>query len=218
MLEAGAVILAGGESKRIGKFKALIRLNGRPLVTYVVEKAVKLFDEVVVAGSRGKTRELKVVLPPNVRVIEDSVEGQGPLVGIVSGAEEVSREYMAVLPCDSPFIKPEVLNLLYKRCVDFDASIPRWPNGYIEPLHSVYRTNAALSAGLQALKAGRYRVEDMISRLDKVRYVDVEYFRRIDADLLTFFNINRVEDLWRAEKIILKSGVSETNKRGKRRS
>ncbi|PDM26220.1 hypothetical protein CP083_04955 [Candidatus Bathyarchaeota archaeon B24-2] len=203
MLNAGALVLAGGESRRIGGFKALAELNGKPLILYVVEKAVKLFVEVVVvASSERSARELKKILPRNVRVVEDSVDGRGPLVGIVSGAREVSSEYMATLPCDSPFIKIEVLNILYGMRVGFDAVIPRWPNGYIEPLHAIYRRKTALSAGLQALKTGRYRVAEMIRRLGKVRYVDIEDFRKVDAELLTFFNINSIEDLRRAEDIV----------------
>ena len=203
MLNAGALILAGGEGRRIGEFKALVKLNAKPLVLYVVEKAAELFDEViVVANSERGVEELKSILPGKVRIIEDSAEGRGPLAGIVSGAKEVSREYTATLPCDSPFIRIEVLKLLYEMRLGFDAVIPRWPNGYIEPLHSVYRTASALSAGMQALKDGKYRVTEMISRLSKVRYVDVEFLRKVDAELLTFFNINRVEDLWRAERIV----------------
>jgi len=203
MLDTGALILAGGEGRRIGGFKALVKLNAKPLVMYVVEKAAKIFDEVVVvAGSKREVEELRTVLPRKVRVVKDLVEGCGPLAGIVAGAREVSGEYMATLPCDSPFIRIEVLRILYEMRLGFDAVIPRWPNGYIEPLHSIYRTSSALSAGRKALKAGKYRVAEMIRRLSKVRYVDVEDLRKVDAELLTFFNINRVKDLWRAERIV----------------
>ncbi|MEM2875887.1 MAG: molybdenum cofactor guanylyltransferase [Candidatus Bathyarchaeia archaeon] len=210
MLKASAVILAGGESRRIGGVKALIHLAGKPLITYVIEVAVKVFNDiVVVVGVDEQTKEFEGLLPHRVKVVRDLVRGEGPLVGILSGVGYVSSEYIAVLPCDSPFINPQVLSLLYERCQGSDAAIPRWPNGYLEPLHAFYKVQAVKSASTSAMKAGGCRVTDMVKRLNRVHYVDVKEVKRLDPDLLTFFNINRMEDLKRAERILL--GASSTH-------
>ena len=203
VLKASALILAGGASERIGGVKALKELNGKPLITYVIEFAEKLFEEIlVVVGAHGQTEEFRSVIPEKVKVVEDSISNGGPLVGIMSGVNQISLEYTAVLPCDSPFMNVEVTKLLYRRCLGFDASIPRWPNGYIEPLHAFYRVQAIKPAGMSALEAGERRVADMIKRLNKVWYVDIDEVRRLDPHLLSFFNINRVEDLQKAERIL----------------
>lgn len=80
--------------------------------------------------------------------------------------------------------------------------VPLWPNGYIEPLHSVYNVSAALRASEAATEGGNLRISNMIERLERTIYVPVEELRRFDPDLLTFFNINSKEDLKRAEAIL----------------
>jgi molybdopterin-guanine dinucleotide biosynthesis protein A len=80
--------------------------------------------------------------------------------------------------------------------------IPKWPNGYVEPLHSVYRLSSSIPAIESAFDVGERSVLDMIKRLDSVRYVPVDDLRRFDKELLTFFNINYPKDLDTANEIM----------------
>jgi molybdopterin-guanine dinucleotide biosynthesis protein A len=199
----GALILAGGEGKRFRKNKALIKLNDKPLLLYVVEKALELTREVVVViGKNDRLDRYTALLPAAVTVVRDVVEGRGPLAGIYTGMQKMFSEFTTVLPCDSPFIKIEIFNYLFNKAKNVDAAIPRWPTGYIEPLHAVYRTSPAFSAAETALKNEELRILAMIKRLDKVVYVDVNEIRKFDYDLLTFFNINNQEDLKVAEMMM----------------
>ena len=197
----GALILAGGKSRRMRGNKALIRLGGKPLLLHVTERIRGLTQEtVVVVGKNDNLADYESFLPPSINILRDTVTGMGPLAGILTGMQNMRSEYAVVLPCDSPFIKREVLTYLFKMAQGADAAIPRWPNGNIEPLHAVYRVSAAIPAAKAALERRELFILDMIKRLDRVIYVDTEEIRKIDEELVTFFNINTQEDLIVAEK------------------
>ena len=87
-----------------------------------------------------------------------------------------------------------------------NAVIPRWPNGYIEPLQAVYRTDKALKASEEAVENGRMDMRSMIRGLRRVRYVSTIVIREIDPELDTFMNINSRFDLRRAELILKRRG------------
>jgi len=201
----GAVILAGGEGDRIGGDKPFTELGGKNLVSYVLEAASKVSDEIVVVVGADRVERFETLLP-DVHVAVDIASGGGPLIGVYSGLRRLRSEYAVALPCDSPFISETVLRYLIGKAEGVDAAIPRWPNGYLEPLHSVYRASAALRECEEAMERGGSRIHSMIERLERTAYVPVEELRRFDPDLLTFFNINSVEDLERAEAILKLKG------------
>src|SRR3989304_8116771 len=106
----GALILAGGQSKRMGKNKALISFRNKPLLLHVVEKAAKVVHEInVVIAKDDSPSKYSEILPSAVKVLKDEISGNGPLAGILVGLQNIRSEYVVVLPCDSPFIKTEVL-------------------------------------------------------------------------------------------------------------
>lgn len=198
----GALILAGGKSRRIKGNKALITLGDKPLLLHVVEKVLGLTHEtVVVIGKNNEIDNYTTILPSKVTVLKDTVEGKGPLVGILTGMQKMRSEYTVILPCDSPFIQKEVIKCLFKKARGADAAIPRWPNGDIEPLHAVYRISPSIPAAETALRKDELLIVDMIKRLDKVVYVNTDELKEFDQKLISFFNINNQEDLRVAKKL-----------------
>jgi molybdopterin-guanine dinucleotide biosynthesis protein A len=199
-LTKAAIILAGGFSKRLGRDKCLIALVGKPLVLHVVDNVSSVVDEkVVVVGSNAIKEKLSKIFKSKIRVLVDKYEGQSPLVGALTGFESVDAEYSLLLPCDTPFVSAEIAELLLDLCVDKSAVIPRWPNGYIEPLQAVYNTKSAIEAAKKALNEGKLDLLSMINHLHGVRYVSTLVLQQLDPKLLTFFNVNTSEDLKRAE-------------------
>jgi len=199
------VILAGGFSKRFGKDKCLIDLVGKPLVLHVIDRVSAVVDEkVVVAGSNAPKETLSNMFKSKARVVVDKYEGQSPLVGALTGFESVDAEYSLLLPCDTPFVSAEIAALLLDLCVNKGAVIPRWPNGYIEPLQAAYNTKPAIEAARKALNEGKLDLSSMISHLRGVRYLSTLVLQQLDPKLLTFFNINTSEDLKKAESMLRK--------------
>lgn len=198
----GVIILAGGASKRMGKDKALLPVKGVPMIKRVVDVALKISSEVIiVTNGRRSSKNISNVIGDGVTIIEDEERGWGPLMGILTGCKKARAEYVAVVPCDAPFLNPKVLSELFKRAEGHDAAIPLWPNGFLEPLHSVYKREAVLKVVEELIKKGSRSIVHLIESLKDVIYVPIEELKLIDEKLLTFFNVNTPRDLLTAEAI-----------------
>ncbi|MFQ6065525.1 MAG: molybdenum cofactor guanylyltransferase [Candidatus Bathyarchaeia archaeon] len=203
MLKRSAVILAGGFSKRFGQDKGLIELAGKPLILHVLDRIVDIVSEaVVVVSSDVQKKAFTSLLHDGADVVIDKLQTRSPLVGALTGFENVQAKYSVLLPCDTPLISSQVLSLLLELCINRGAVIPRWPNGYIEPLQAAYHRELALRAARTALEEKKLDLQSMISHLIRVRFISTTVLQQMDSDLLTFFNINTPEDLKRAESIL----------------
>ncbi len=198
----GIIVLAGGKGNRIGGDKPLIQLNDKPLIVHVTETADKLTDEIIVVTSNELKDFFKELLPDNIDVIPDSITGRGPLIGLYTGLRFIQAEWAFVLPCDSPFLNEELLRFLMKESSGMNAVVPVWPNGYIEPLHSLYRVSTTLEACERVFEHNSFKISEMITKLDPVCFVPVERLKCFDPNLLTFLNINSEKDLEKARELV----------------
>jgi molybdopterin-guanine dinucleotide biosynthesis protein A len=185
------LILAGGRSERWGTEKALVEVEGRPLLLHVLERLGTLSEERLVSCKRGLGLEL-----PGVRVVEDASEERGAAIGLLSSLPHVRSEYVAVVACDHPRASLRVMERLAGRARGRDGAVPLWPNGYLEPLYAVYRTEGLRRAVEGGVRRGERRLRKILEGLDLV-YVPVEELRELDPGLDCFFNLNSPEDLRR---------------------
>ena len=203
MKKRTGIILAGGMAGRFGCDKGLVELAGKPLVLHVFDRIKDQADEVIVVVGSAKQREAySKIFPSEIEIQIDVEEESCPLIGALTGFANANGTYSVLLPCDTPFISKEVIEFLFEVSSKVDATIPRWPNGYIEPLQAVYHTGSALSAAKKAVMNGELRMQSMISLLHGVRYISTIVLRQIDPDLLTFFNVNTPLDLGKARSIM----------------
>jgi molybdopterin-guanine dinucleotide biosynthesis protein A len=135
------------------------------------------------------------ILPAGVGLVKDTGEYRNPLNGLASGITVLDSEFSVVLACDTPFITGRVLKLLFKKADGFDAAVPRWPNGYIEPLHSVYRNKSVKEALPRIMEDENAGVSGLVRALPSVRYVRLEEIRSVDPNLACFLNVNTLQDL-----------------------
>jgi molybdopterin-guanine dinucleotide biosynthesis protein A len=170
-LDKSAIILAGGFSSRFGQDKGLLPLADKPLIRHVLDAIGTLVDEkMVVASSKVQAENYAKVLGSDVNVLIDVDDVQSPLVGALTGFKEARGRYALLLSCDTPFVSRDAVSLLFELCINRNAVIPRWPNGYIEPLQAVYCTKPACEAAKNALclhacpSAVGSGVEDVLQR------------------------------------------------------
>ena len=103
------VILAGGRGRRIGGAKALIELNGRPLISYPLQAMRVAVNEVaVVAKSETELPEL----PAEVMLWHEPDEPSHPLVGILHALKRAAGRSVLVCAVDMPFVTSRALRLL----------------------------------------------------------------------------------------------------------
>ncbi len=166
--EATAVILAGGESRRMGTDKSLLPVDGRPMIEHIAHQLLRHFDQVLIsAGSEDAYAFL------DMPVVADPEPGRGPLMGIATALSRASHDLVFVAACDVPDIDmPFVRRMLREaEAGDYDAVVPRRPNGHIEPLHALYHRRMA-PAIRDILETGECKVRGLFEHC-RVKYVDI---------------------------------------------
>ena len=202
-MDKSAVILAGGFSNRFGQDKGLMLLAGKPLIKHVLNVLQGIIDEtIIVVSSKVQAENLAKVTGSNVRIVIDANDMQSPLIGALTGFENANGKYSLLLPCDTPLISRDVLLLVLELRTNKNAVVPRWPNGYIEPLQAVYCTKPAAEAAKRILNTRKADMRSMVNELRGVRYISTLVLQQLDRKLSTFFNINTPLDLKKAEFIL----------------
>ncbi|MDH5375750.1 MAG: molybdenum cofactor guanylyltransferase [Candidatus Bathyarchaeota archaeon] len=202
-MDKSAIILAGGSSSRFGQDKGLLPLLKKPLIKHVLSATNGIVDEtIIVVSSESQAENFAKVVDSNVNIVVDIDDVQSPLIGASTGFRKTRGEYSLLLPCDTPLVSTKILLLLFELCTNRNAVIPRWPNGYIEPLQAVYRTKPALEAAESALSEGKFDMRFMVDRLGGVRYISTLVLQQLDPKLRTFFNVNTSLDLKKAESML----------------
>src|SRR5687768_7462917 len=97
------VVLAGGKSSRMGRPKAWLPFQGRPMLARVLDRLSPLFEERIVV--RAPDQELPEV---DARFVEDEEPGLGPVAGLAVGLAACTRPLAFAVSCDAPFVDPRV--------------------------------------------------------------------------------------------------------------
>jgi molybdopterin-guanine dinucleotide biosynthesis protein A len=180
ILPATLVVLAGGESRRMGRPKALLPVGTATLIEWLVARLAPQFAHLAVAA-RDPDR-----LPPGLRphLAPDLHAGAGPLAGVEAGLAASPHDLVVAVACDMPAVTPDLLRRLAGAAIGVDAAVPRL-GGRPEPACAAYRRSAAGPIAA-ALAAGRHRATDALGDLG-VRWLDGE-------DPALFANLNTPED------------------------
>ena len=192
-------------------------LNGKPLISHVVNAVSGLVDEVIVVVCSQERADLYAkVLSPDVRFVVNDYESKGTLVGALAGFEAAKGDYSALLPFDSPFVSQEVMSLLFDCCIGKAAVIPRSTDMECQPLHAVYHTKQALQAAEEALAENEFDVQAMVDRLRGVRYMSLMVIEQLDPDLKTFFTVRTPFELKQAAVMGKTRKTSKTKQQNKK--
>ncbi len=188
-----AIILVGGEAKRAeGREKYFFLHEGKTFLARLLDSLAPVVDEVVLVA-RDPEQCTRFKDYQNIFCVNDIRAGTGPIGGIHAGLLAAKGDVAFISGCDMPFVNREIVVQLFSLINNYDAVIPAWDTEKFEPLHAVYKREALLTY-LKSHKSLSLRA--MIRALHAY-YVNVDEFRRIDPDLRTFMNINKLEDLTR---------------------
>jgi len=179
------VILAGGESRRMGCDKSLLPFQGARFIDLIYRQLDTLFEEVLLVTN---SPELYREIP--CRKVPDIYYKQGALAGIHSGLCHARNERIFVVACDMPFVSTEVARFLCTRA-GADVVIPNSERG-LEPLHAVYHKRS-LHAMEEVLDEGRKRIVAFFPKVD-VQIVPHGEMSDIDSQGRAFLNINTPQE------------------------
>ncbi|MBV8942057.1 MAG: NTP transferase domain-containing protein, partial [Solirubrobacterales bacterium] len=176
------VVLAGGRGRRLGGAKAMVRLRGRPLISYpLAALRAALTDVVVLAKPDSELPDL-----PGQTVWLERCAEQHPLVGIRCALEQAGDRAALVCAVDLPFVTAELVGRLARFRPSAPVVVARH-RGAIQPLLGCYRPEAL--AQLRAADLG-LPMREVVAALEPA-FVEVH-------DPLELFNVNTPAELARA--------------------
>ena len=181
------VILAGGESSRMGRNKAFIEINGERIIDRTVTLFNSLFDEVVLV-----TNAPLDYLDLDIRIVTDLIPGKGSLGGIYTGLFFSSSPQAFFVGCDMPFLDAKVITYLLNLAETADIVVQR-SDDYWEPLHAVY-SRKFIKPIERLMQQGELQIIQAY-KWAKVREVKREELEPIDPGLQSFLNFNTPEEL-----------------------
>jgi molybdopterin-guanine dinucleotide biosynthesis protein A len=182
----------------MGRDKSLLQIGEERLLQRMVRITSSIVNPVIVAARKGQNLP---PLPDAVRIVHDAVDGQGPLQGIAAGMEVLCRKCDAVFvtSCDHPFLRPAVISQLIS-VLGQDSAVVPVGGGHWYALTALYRTNT-LPVLNRVLTGDRRSARSFAERCG-ARLVPLDDFRRVDAELVSFVNINDEESFRRATELL----------------
>ncbi|MDK1021245.1 MAG: molybdenum cofactor guanylyltransferase [Candidatus Hydrogenedentes bacterium] len=177
---AAAVILAGGESRRMQQDKSMMPIQGRPMIEHVSGQLKAHFAQVIIsANDKDKYAFL------DLEIVPDAEPGLGPMMGIASALEASQHDLNLFLACDIPQFDITLIRRMLREAQGYDAVVPVVEGGHTEPLFAVYR-KSMLSAFQSALSQGARKIIDAFPSRN-INYLHL-------GDSLQLQNLNTKQD------------------------
>lgn len=187
------IILAGGEGRRMGGInKAFLRIGGERIVDRTKAIFLQLFDEVILV-----TNNPLEYIDLGIRTVADLIPGMGSLGGVYTGLFHATHPKIFVVGCDMPFLKREVILYMMGLAAGYEVVVPVCSAG-IEPLHAIY-SRRCMKLMERQIENEDLRLLSLYPKM-KVRKVLEEELSRLDPDLLSFRNINTLDEYKRVKK------------------
>ena len=202
------VILAGGQSRRMGQNKAFLQLGDDPLIVHVIRRLRLVTDDLLLI-TNNHTEYAHLGLPMHSDILPDA----GALGGIYTGLMHASQEAILCVGCDSPFLQPKLLSYLVSILGESDAVMPYTDSRRQTPLCRNHNNNQITLQTLCAvyskkclpiieamLQESELRVHALQERAH-IQRVSPEVWQAFDPDGTSFFNINTPEDFERSKEL-----------------
>lgn len=178
------IVLAGGQSKRFGKNKALAEMNGETLLEKSLSLLKSLHLDVAVITSSSLSYDFL-----ECPVITDRFPDKGPLGGLYTAFEEFSSTVL-VMTCDMPMLTKHALKSLIqayqnKQC---SATIFDIKEDYFQPFPGIYEYSLFTKTKKQ-LKTNQLSMQNFLEQVSHKQCIDM------DAGEEIFLNINTQKDL-----------------------
>jgi len=187
-------ILAGGQSRRMGRNKALIRFEDTSVIEHVMSSIPASREYIKVVTNDPKPFDFL-----SVALIADTYPNLGPISGVHAGLLDSSFQFNFFIACDMPLVSTELVKFLLSRHKDEDIFGLRSERG-AEPLCAIYSKNC-VSVIEEQIGIGNYSLHDLFKKVPS-NFVE-------PPDSAQLFNMNTPLDL---EKLKSQTGLKKKNK------
>ncbi|WP_458121061.1 molybdenum cofactor guanylyltransferase [Paenibacillus sp. Z6-24] len=160
--DTAGIILAGGQSRRMGTDKALLKIGERSVIERVAAALGSCVPQLCLASAEDRSYEF-LQLP----IAADRFPGQGPLSGLYAGMNALDAQWYVLSACDLPFASTRLLEMLLEKArtaavdgLPVQAVLPTY-QGRRHPLYAVYHYSVRPSLEA-ALQKGQLKVMDWL--------------------------------------------------------
>ncbi len=186
-----AVIMAGGDSRRMGQDKANLVLGERTLLQSVVATLQPMFAEVIVS-----VRQLRSEIDlPQVR---DDPAYSGPLAGLAAALESPTMPWIFIVACDMPFMTQAVIEYLALQRAEYQAVVPV-VGGHPQPLAAFYARECLDEVRACLHGEGKHSFRALLDTV-RVCYVSEAQMQVVDPQLRSFFDLDTPQDFRAAQE------------------
>ena len=191
-------ILAGGQSKRMGKDKLFLEFNNKKLIEHTIDKVKKYLKRVIIITNQDNEFFLK----NNLTTVKDCIEGQlGPLVGILTAMKWAKENlskclWIATFPCDTPFFPESIIKNFIEESEKKESLILcASSHGRKHNIFGLWSLDLYDKLKDDLINKKVRKVQDWTEK-NKIKNLEFKF-----KDYDPFFNINTEEDLAFAKKL-----------------
>lgn len=186
--ELTGFVLAGGASRRMGRPKHELMLDGETLLARAVRLARSVAGTVAILGPVDRARGLDVPAFP------DEVAGRGPLGAVYTGLCHSHTRLSLFLSCDLPFMEAGFVEYLASQAIGSgaDATVAETPGHGYQPLAAIY-SRRALPAVRASLANGQNKMTSFYARI-KLRVLGWPEIARLGFRRSIFDNLNTAKE------------------------
>jgi len=189
-------IIAGGQSRRMGRDKAFVDLAGKPLIEHVIRRSAVLGQADTILITNKPAQYAHLGLPMH----RDILPNKGSLGGIYTALVNAKSPNVLMLACDMPFVNSRLLRYMIEQMDDdIDIVVPT-VDGYPQGLHAIYKKSCIEPIARQ-LAADRLKIIRFYGQM-RVRYLDETDYAAFDPLGRSFANLNTPEELAEAELLL----------------
>jgi molybdenum cofactor guanylyltransferase len=178
-------ILSGGQSRRMGRDKCGLTLNGQTFVERISDRMKPVTNSIKVVGRLAPQSTLSQVA--------DVYPGWGALGGVHAALANCSSEWALVVACDFPFVTTELFARMEDLNTDFEAVAPVQADGIPQPLCTLYRVEPCLAQAEQLIKSGERKPIALLQSV-RTRWMAFDELGDLEGSESFFYNINTPED------------------------
>ena len=195
------IILCGGQSRRMGRDKGSLSIQGKPMIKHILSTLNHEIDEaIIVLNDKERIKKYREFINPNeysytITFCEDKIKNKGPMPGIMTGLGKITSDFALILPCDSPYVSCKYIKTIFNELDEnYQAIVPFHDiNDKLktsEPLHSIYNKN--IVAEIEKLvNEDVLHIKGLIEKID-AKFVLIDN-KKIEKK--EFRNLNRPEDI-----------------------
>ena len=158
-MNISAVLLAGGESRRMGQDKATLLFRGKPFWQIQLDLLRKLQPEEIFLSARTDP----AWRPSGVQFVSDEPPSRGPLSGLSATLARISGDYLLALAIDMPLMSENYLRLICNLIEPGRGVLPMIVDR-AEPLAAIYPKGARIDF-ITALSGSDFSLQSLTKKL-----------------------------------------------------